>query len=40
MNTPEDIQQAVRTILKRRYGADMVTDEMVQAVLAGLRDAR
>ena len=40
MNTPEDIQQAVRAVLARKYGADMVTEDMVQAVLTELKDAR
>lgn len=38
MNTPDDIQQAVRSILEREHGT--VTEDMVQGVLAGLRDAR
>lgn len=38
MNTPEDIQKAVRSVLEREHGT--VTEDMVQDALARLRDAR
>jgi hypothetical protein len=36
--SPAGYRQAVRTVLERKYGADMVTEEMVDSVLEGLQD--